>query len=154
MIYWVFGGTAVGKKRFINRCLDPETRPEFMRSDSIAATWMNEGELCLDIIGQSESFDVLVRWQWGREQELIRILEKYSGIQQSIVMLSTGLIIQLSRIALREGCLMWDAEAIHFEMRSIYELVQCISERFNVPVLYVDSSSSEKYEVRSCKYPA
>lgn len=141
MIVWVFGGTAVGKKRFIEHCLDARTRPQFIALINPLPIWINEGDLKEDMGHLSREHDLLVRWQWSREARL------GEGID-SIVMLTCGLMAQLSRVASREGCLKWDAEALHEEMRSILRLVHKISKQHSsVPVMYVDSSRHDSYEL-------
>jgi hypothetical protein len=150
VIFWVFGGTAVGKKRFIQQCLDPETRPDFLKFEvPVRAEWIEDGPVQSDIVRLSEAAHIFVRWQWGREEHLTNILQDHPTVQHSIVMLTCGLMTQLSRVALREGCLKWDAEILHGELRQIYECIHAISSRYRVPVFYVDSASADGYELRS-----
>lgn len=148
MIYWIFGGTAVGKKRFIAQCLDPETRPEFIcvGDDPVRAEWIEDGPVEVDIVRLSEEAHIFVRWQWGREEHLTNILRDQQSVKNYIVVLSCALMTQLSRVALREGCLKWDAELLHGEQRSIYECVHRIAEQFGAPVLFIDCNG--EYQVR------
>lgn len=147
MIYWVFGGTAVGKKRFIARALDPDTRPAWLTFQRpVIAVWLEDGPLTVDLAELELRYDVLVRWQWGREEWIIEFCSPTQA--HTLLCLSTGLMTQLSRIALREGCLKWDAESLHGEMRRIYECVAKLAARYALPVLYVDTSSSEGYNLR------
>lgn len=115
----------------------------------VRAEWIPDGPVEADIVRLSESSHILVRWQWGREEHLTNILRDHPRVKNSIVVLTCGLMTQLSRVALREGCLKWDAEILHGELRAIYECVHGISSRYRVPVLYVDSSSADGYEMRS-----
>jgi hypothetical protein len=149
VIFWIFGGTAVGKKRFIRQCLYPATRPDFIKlGHAPRAEWIEDGPVQSDIVRLSESFDLLVRWQWGREEHLANILRNHPTVKHSIVMLTCGLMTQLSRVSLREGCLKWDAEILHGELRQIYECVHGLVRDHRVRVLYVDASSSDGYELR------
>lgn len=149
MIFWIFGGTAVGKKRFIQQCLQRETRPEFLWiQDNVKAEWIADGPLAVNLVDLFQKYDILVRWQWGREEHLKFLLKHHPEIQNSIVLLSCGLMPQLSRVALREGFLKWDAEMLHGEMLTIYECVHDISRRYPLPVLYVDTGGANQYELR------
>jgi hypothetical protein len=148
MIYWIFGGTCVGKKRFIQQCLNPETRPEFIEcSPEVAAPWFACGPCQENIVELAEGSDLFIRWQWGREETLLNILQEHPWIEQRIVVLSTTLMTQLSRVALREGCLKWDAEILHGEMRSVFECVSRLALKHSLEVVYVDSST-EQYSLR------
>lgn len=143
MIFWVFGGTAVGKKRFIEQCVNG-TRPEYIDSKKLRAVWMHDGPAGTDIAGEANRSDIMVRWQWGREEMLDAIGRKRP---QTIVLLTADLITQLSRIWLREGGLKWNANQVHGEQRDIYECVHTLQARFSLPVLYVDSTT-DHYQLR------
>src|SRR5688572_6217172 len=123
MIFWVFGGTAVGKKRFIARCVDSATRPAYIESANLRAEWIPDGSAAFDIVYAARRTDLILRWQWGRDETLENIALQHNTIPHTMVLLSVGLMAQLSRIALREGCLKWDAENVHGEQRDIYERV-------------------------------
>ena len=143
MIFWVFGGTAVGKKRFIARCIDPKTRPDYIESANLRAEWIPDGNATFDIVAESKRADLMLRWQWGRDETLDNLCIQHRGIPHTIVLLSVGLMSQLSRIALREGCLKWDAGNVHGEQRDIYERVHEIAMRHRLPVLYVDATNDD-----------
>lgn len=146
MIFWVIGGTAVGKKRFIRACVDPATRPAFIVSRKLAPVWIQDGPCEVDIEAAAAHRDLMIRWQWGRE-EAIHDLMKRTSLRHTLIVLTTGLVAQLSRIAVREGALKWDAENIHGELRNIYEMVHRLTIGRQVPVLYVDSTTLD-YQVR------
>lgn len=148
MIVWVFGGTCVGKKRFIERAANPQTRPEYFAAFDMHAEWIEDGPLTVDIVTRAlEHEDLILRWQWGRDETLESICQNHPEIKHTIVMLSVNLMTQLSRIALREGCLKWDAGQIHGEQVGIFERVHELSEKYRIPVLHVDASNDD-YRLR------
>lgn len=143
MIYWIVGGTAVGKKRFIRQALNPKTRPHWIDSTNLHAEWFEDGPVKTDIVTLSREADVLIRWQWGREEHLVNILRDHPDVKHAIFMLTTTLMAQLSRVALREGFLKWDAATLTGEQRDIYEMVHAIAFRYRVPVRFIDSTGEE-----------
>jgi len=147
MIYWVMGGTGVGKKWFMTRAAVLQTRPHFLPTGLLTAEWMNDGPCRVDIADRASQHDIMIRWQWGRDEHIKNIKRDCPTISQTLIMLTTDLMTQLSRIALREGGLKWNVDAITGEQRNVYELVANISTNCRLPVLYVDSTDNT-YELR------
>lgn len=144
MILWVFGGTCVGKKRFIERAVNPKTRPAYLEIPSrLWTVWINDGHLVQDIVSMSAESNLIVRWQWGRDEVMESICQNHPDVRQAIVYLSVSLMTQLSRIALREGSLKWDVEQVHGEQLNIMERIHELSARYDIPVFHVDASNDD-----------
>lgn len=144
MILWVFGGTCVGKKRFIERAVNHRTRPGYLEiAGTLRPAWVYDGHLLEDLVSMSSSQNLAVRWQWGRDEVLESICRDHPDVRQAIVFLSVSLMTQLSRIALREGSLKWDAEQIHGEQLNILERVHELSVNYRMPVFHVDASNDD-----------
>lgn len=142
MIVWVFGGSCVGKKRFIERSVNPQTRPEYLNAFDMHGEWIDDGPLTVDIVTRAlEGEDLILRWQWGRDETLESICQNHPSLKHTIVLLSVSLMTQLSRIGLREGCLKWDAEQVHGEQLNISERVYELASKYRIPVLHVDASN-------------
>jgi hypothetical protein len=140
MIYWIFGGSAVGKKRFIEQALDPETRPAFLVLENPLAVWINDGALVENLESLADISDLLIRWQWDREEVLIDMLSTGRG-QHTIIVLTVGLSTQISRALTREGVLHWNIETFHNDQREMFERLYKIRSRFQIPTWFVDATS-------------
>jgi hypothetical protein len=143
MIWWVFGGTAVGKKRFIAEMVATAGGTLPIITDRLRGAWIQDGDLTEDLLGGG---DVLVRWQWGREETLVRMLRDYPRVVQEIMLLSVPLGVQVARVHEREGELKWDEQMLAGEDRDIHELVHALSAEWFLPVTYLDATAG--YEVR------
>lgn len=112
-IYWIFGGTGVGKKHFIRQ------REQTVRYNC-RGLWVEDGVITqpeIDAVpGQLEQSNLLVRWQWGREVALGKIFEQYPRIIQSIYLLYTSSAIQAARALEREGEKVWLEEDLRVEI--------------------------------------
>ena len=140
------GGTAVGKKRFIEHCANRLTRPDFMPAN-LLPFWINDGPCEVDFASAALERGLLLRWQWGREEHIPHLRRDFPGIKHQIVLVTTSLINQMSRVALREGSLKWNADALAFEAVRISELVMQLACDYQLPVRIVDSSDG-RYTLR------
>lgn len=145
-VYWIFGGTAVGKKTFIQRALFWRL-PWF--TGSAKAVWFECGERTdADIIAECESVDAaLVRWQWGREAVMEKMIETRHHNRHVIVLMECDPNDQVRRAEFREGSMKWNDVNLTGERDRVRELVDSLREKHNLPVIEVDSSEYE-FEVR------
>ena len=104
MLIWVFGGTAVGKKHFINKVLELDAFEDF------AAAWMKDGD---DVDNEVDvSRDLLLRWQWGREHTLHTIKLVSPAAKQTIVLVKANLECHYDRALQREQKEKFNADAL------------------------------------------
>lgn len=143
MIHWVFGGSAVGKKRFINCAMENTSR--FWFAPDLRREWYEDGEMDPDTLALLASLSpIIVRWQWGRENVMTAIIEKYPVIQHEIVVCKVMPSVQVRRVIQREGALKWDERGLIRECEDVDWLVQRLSMNYRLPVRYIDAT--DEYE--------
>lgn len=133
MIYWIFGGTAVGKKTYI-----------LHHRDFAPACWMeDEDRLFADLVNDLRGGDRLVRWQWAREHVVANIAEHVPDLQQTIVLLTATLDVQADRAATRDPG-KFTLEQLGGEARSVRWLALGVAAEYGLPVVAIDISSDDK----------
>jgi len=138
MIVWVFGGTAVGKKRFIDRAV--ETPARFGLPIGIRGVWLADGESETgQLLQQAAHGPILVRWQWGRESRLTEIAE-CGKVEQQIYLVKTDLYLQAGRVIAREGELKWPELTLMREAEDVDRAVQALSMKHGIAVRFVDGN--------------
>lgn len=132
MIYWIFGGTAVGKKTYIlhHRDFAPEC-------------WMeDEDRLFHDLVADLRGGDRLVRWQWAREHVIANIAEHVPDLDQTIVLLTAQLAVQCDRAATRDPG-KFISEQLEGEARSVRWLAQGLAKQYDLPFVEIDISDND-----------
>jgi len=154
-VCWVFGGTAIGKKHFINRAVaDPQRLG--LGLNRLYPVWIADGERGaaqivhedLNMIGpgvdDTDAADagVMIRWQWDREHIMQEILASYpeEGLRHIIYLVKALPSIQVARVVAREGFMKFEERALIRECEEIDYLVQTLSAKWRLPVFFVDGS--------------
>lgn len=133
MIIWVFGGTAVGKKQFmISASRDPR---RWSLPGALKPTWMEDGDMSLDDIKtRANECNPIIRWQWGRENNIPAL----TGQNQRIILVQTPLHVQIARVVRREGELKWNEQMLRHEAENVAALVAKISEEQRIWVRMIN----------------
>lgn len=131
-INWVFGGTGVGKRTFIQQM----TSPLLGSRDYREAFGLEKGDLkiheLLDYIKRYTDThgvtpSLFVRWQWSRENEL-RQLISCSAYTQAIYLLTASEDVYLSRVRSREdlegGSRVWNDSQLLGDAESVKEMCE------------------------------
>lgn len=126
--YWVFGGTAVGKKTFILNCVN--------KNETTGSVWFEDGEMSVEeILKASEGHEsVVIRWQWGREHILEKMLNH--GVH-TLMYLYTSIENQKERVIQREGYLKWSENVLRAESKNVQKLTEIISMRHGLSLFFV-----------------
>lgn len=138
-IYWVFGGTAVGKKHFIHSVTsDPMIHG---MPCNIQACWMEDGELdILEIVKRASESPLIMRWQWGRELMLKQITWDFPFIDHHLLCCKVMPSVQVARVIAREGELKWPERTLIREGEDVQYLVEQLSMDLKLPVRFIDTS--------------
>lgn len=138
-IFWVFGGTAVGKKHFISAAVQQPKRMGF--PEGLAAAWYEDGTTDPDaILKQLAESPLIIRWQWGREDLLGKLAEARPDIRQMIYLCVVYPSVQVRRVIEREGSLKWGEPMLIREAQDVRELAERLSMKHSIPVMYVDAT--------------
>jgi hypothetical protein len=130
--YWIFGGTAVGKKTYI-RLVESETR---------RAAWMGEGGRTVEsLLRHAAGCDLLIRWQWTRDRVLAEAARTHPDIIQRICLLSASPDVQADRALRREGWARWTAVDLEREAAVVLKTAMKLAARHRVSMVIVDVSS-------------
>jgi len=154
-LLWVFGGTAIGKKYFIQRAVD-EPQKLGLKLKRLFPVWIADGERGaaqifhedLNIVGPgvdaTDAIDagIIIRWQWEREHIMQEILATYQDddLQHIIYLVKALPSVQVARVLQRERFMKFDERALIRECEEIDFLVQTLSAKWRLPVYFVDGS--------------
>jgi hypothetical protein len=123
---WVMGGTAAGKKTFIRR---------FSPLWNYTAFWMDDGDTDLDAMVENYQYcNLLIRWQWGREDALIELLKTVPSVTQILCLVKMDPITQSQRLKLRDDWFLPE-DALSGEAQSIEELANYLSSVYCLPYI-------------------
>lgn len=139
MIYWVFGGSCVGKKYFIRKAIES---PERFGLPALKSVWFADGDMTPEeLISASKEGPIIVRWQWGRETALKGVAKLNPEIRQTIYLCKVYPSVQVKRMLAREGSMKFDEHALIREVEEVQFLVEKLSMAHGIPVRYVDANS-------------
>lgn len=139
-ITWVFGGTAVGKKHFIQQTT---TLLKFI-GVRCSPAWVADGPLfSTDIVNLVATNSLLIRWQWGRDSVLSFIAKHYPAIPQQIILLTADPRVQEARAKQREGRVKWGVEHLQDEAQSVKDLATAFAKEHSMPFQHIDISYTQ-----------
>lgn len=134
-ITWIFGGTAVGKKRFISDLC----KLSRIVGESYKPAWIEDGDIAIeDLVRDIGRCHLLVRWQWNREAVLKALLESHPEIKQRIILLQASPNVQAGRALQREGTSLWGEDELAGEAADVEALVDYLATTHWVTVIKVD----------------
>jgi hypothetical protein len=138
MIYWVMGGTAVGKKHLIKRIVDDPDA--YMVDSGVRSVWFEDGEYPVsDIVRDHEESPLIIRWQWGRENAIRELAE--IGEQQMILACKVMPSVQVARVIEREGELKWPERTLIRESEDVQYLIEQLSIELKIMVRFMDTTT-------------
>jgi hypothetical protein len=136
-LYWIFGGTAVGKKTYIQ--LASEKIP------SLKPTWIKDGDKPVEeVLSELDNSDLLVRWQWTREYTLAELAEVLPRIEQRVWLLETLPEVQALRARAREPKVLRSLEELTQEAANVSRLARWIAAYYELPLITVDVNNKDK----------
>jgi hypothetical protein len=138
MIFWVYGGTAVGKKHFIDRAV---RSPAGFGLPPCRPVWIQDGDMSAEqLLDEAKVSPILVRWQWGRENNIGLIREIWPSLPQLILLIRSNVSVQAQRVILREGSARWNEWMLRRESEDVQHLVEELSMQHGVAVRYIDGN--------------
>ncbi len=144
--WWIMGGTAVGKKLFIGRCMEGGDPVNIGIRKGALPVWLNDGPPVLaQLMSAVRDRDALIRWQHGRESEMANALSK---CENHIVLLFCSPEVQERRATGREGENRWSARRLYEESCRVGELVFRLAHEHGIPVHVFDTTDGQYRRLR------
>lgn len=124
------GGTAVGKKAWIERACKDTTFYEIPAGSK--PYWMQDGGTCVEILQfKAEQSPLLVRWQWDRE-DVIRYLAANPAIQQFLILVQVSPDVQRDRVIQRERSQRWTDAQLWDERLAVERLARDLNSELGL----------------------
>lgn len=141
-VTWIFGASAVGKKRYIDAAVAAPYK--FGLPDGLCPMFYGDGPADMNsLIAAARRAPLIVRWQWDREKALELVARDRRKADQCIRVCKVAPSVQRSRVIQREGEAKWNEWALIREMQDVDALVQRLSAAFSIPVLYIDTTRED-----------
>lgn len=141
--WWIFGGTAVGKKRFIRCCVERGDTIGLGIPVGVHPVWFDCGPASVsEFLKATKKNDVIIRWQHEREKKLQRLIEDGGLVEHRIVVLIATAHAREERAERREGFRRWTALELHREGRLVEELAERTAREHGLSIQYVDVSET------------
>lgn len=137
MLSWVFGASAVGKKHFILHAHQFDAKWNGYRPTAMA----DQPPSLQHLVRLSQEYtNLLVRWQWGREQLLVDLHDSHPHIEQSIVLITAKLRVHFRRASQRECGEKWPKSNLAHEARAVKSMAQEVGKQCSVSPIRIDTT--------------